>query len=50
MADKKVRALAVTKEQLLAVIAVIELACTILMGVVPILKGLIGKLEKLEDG
>jgi len=48
MAKRKEEPLEVSKEQLLAIIAAIEFACKILLGLIPILKQLIGRLGTLE--
>ena len=46
--SKKVKASSVTKEQLLAAIAVIELACVMLTALIPIIKGWIVAFEAQE--
>jgi len=44
----KPRSAQISKTQILAIIASIEFACTILSALIPILKQLIGRFEELE--
>ena len=39
----------VSREQIIAIISAIELACTILNGLIPILKDLINRLDEVDD-